>query len=340
MDFGQKSESEDISEESESLQNGLTDKQRDTIKHFENLNSKFHLGIIELFSVQRPRKAVQFFESVHEKEPGFKLNSLLLYVSKKILSLKTSELYNDILSWKLEKNCKLIQKVKLFFESICFTNSNASFVLGIAYHVVKEFELAKFYFQTSVVVNEHYCLGWRYLAGILRDHYSDYDTTRKIYEKVLVDIDPICVQVLYNKGFLLKNEFKEYESAKECFEECIRLDSCHISALNRLADLYLTHFRDYKLAELYNRRALQIDPNHFRSYVDLGHLYRKELNKRALARDYYERAIQLRPYEHRVYASLGKLLRKSYYDYEGAKNQYCKALELAPRSSRTHLEMG
>lgn len=300
------------------------------------------LGLLCQFSVHKADEALKYYESILSMAPKAsftKFVKMLVYSCKKHLAIKTTEIYQDILRWELSKQCQLVKLSETFFQPIYGANSNASFILGIAYHVVKEYDMARTYFQKSVIINPKYCLGWRYLAGILRDHYRKYDLTRRIYDKVLLDVDPSCVQVHYNRGFLLKNEFEKHQEAQDCFEECIRLDPSHISAHNRLADLCVI-FQDYKLAEQYAKKALEIDPDHFRSTVDLGHLYRKELNNRTLARMYYEKAIKLRPNEHRVYASLGKLLRKSYYDYNEARKFYQKALELAPTSSRTHLEMG
>jgi len=309
------------------------------IKDSRNIEANLCMGIYNQFSLRNLKIALNFYDIVHNLNPTFKFNSMLLYACKKLLSVKTTEIYQDILGWKLLKNCQLVELAELFFKPICYSTCDSGFILGIAYHVAKEYDLARKYFQISVLIDHSYCLGWRYLAGILRDYFKLFEKTLRIYDKVLTDIDPNCVQVYYNKGFMLKNQFESFEEAQECFEKCIELDPTHISAHNRLADLYLNTNLPKKAEEL-NIQALVIDPNHFRSTVDLGHLYRKELNEREKARHFYERAIRLRPNEHRVFASLGKLLRKSYFDYEGAREQYTRALELAPKSSRTHLELG
>jgi len=225
------------------------------------------LGLLSQFSVHKADEALKYYESILSsapKAPFTKFVKMLIYSCKKHLAIKTTEIYQDILRWELCKQCQLVQLSEAFFQPIYGANSNASFILGIAYHVVKEYDIARTYFQKSVIINPKYCLGWRYLAGILRDHYRKYDLTRRIYDKVLLDVDPTCVQVHYNRGFLLKNEFEKHHEAQECFEQCIRLDPSHISAHNRLADLCVI-FEDYKTAEQYAKKALEIDPDHFRS---------------------------------------------------------------------------
>lgn len=152
------------------------------------------------------------------------------------------------------------------------------FLQGRSYHLNKEYEIAKEYYNKALKAGHISALN---NLGALYCKQGNYEKAEKYYNKALESGDN---RALINFGNLYKDQ-KEYEKAEEFYKKAI--DAGYTGALNNLGVLY-NEQKEYEKAEEYFKKAIDAGIND--ALNNLGNLYygQKEYEK---AEDYYKKAI-------------------------------------------------
>ncbi len=149
-------------------------------------------------------------------------------------------------------------------------------------------------FIANVTDNESKAIAFNNLANILKSNYfKQYNKAKEYYENAL-QLKPNYPSAFNNLANLLGYEFHEYDSAKVYYEKAISFKSDYYEANNNLANLLCKdHFKQYKTAEEYFKKAIQINPEYAEVYHNIAVLYFYYLKDDEKAKYYFAKAIEL-----------------------------------------------
>lgn len=149
--------------------------------------------------------------------------------------------------------------------------------------------------------------------------YFNRDMEYDVYKEI-VEIDPKCVEAIFNLGRIREEEFYE-------FYKSVRQDESNIP-------LSLDGFtvNDFMLAEEYFNKAISLDSLRTDSYLHLSYLY-WEINRPELGIPLLKKIVLLEPDNKNAFLFLGYLYYKT-ANFDSCKSAYNKAMDLMSADER------
>jgi tetratricopeptide (TPR) repeat protein len=222
-------------------------------------------------------------------------------------------------------------------------NPEVYYNIGVLYFDFMKFPQAKSNFVTAVKLNSKYSEAYNYL-GLIYMNYNKWYDSASTHFNLAIKYDKLNGKAYYNLGLLnykylnhiklgkdyLYNSisilpdfydpylalgdiyidyYQNWDSARYCYEQTIKLDPLNAPAYNNLASLLFNHFSKYKLAASYYETAIKLNPALGEAYVNYADLLATKLNNKAKAKKYYEKAISIdekfrdKKLEERIYKS-------------------------------------
>ncbi len=160
------------------------------------------------------------------------------------------------------------------------------------------------------------------MAELMR--YFNRSMAYDVYEEI-VEIDPECVEAVFNMGRICEEEFYE-------FYRSVRQDETNIP-------LSLDEFAidDLILAEEYFNKAIELDSLRTDSYLHLSYLY-QEIDRPGLGIPLLKKIIQLEPENKNAHLFLGYLYYKT-ADFDSCQSSYSEAMELMSEQEREEFKV-
>jgi len=174
-----------------------------------------------------------------------------------------------------------------------------------------------------------------YILGICYIQVKDYNSARKAFGKMF-DVGPdSAASYLFTARMLLRQEFDPV--AEEFAQKASALDPKLPLAHYLLGELYIAKSRfPEAISEL--QKELAINPSHAATYYKLGDAYSREQNYEDAER-MLQRSIWLDPSSTGPYIQMGRVLQKK-GEYELAVRTLRRAVDMDPNNSTTHFLLG
>lgn len=176
----------------------------------------------------------------------------------------------------------------------------AYFWKGMIYEDLGNLDLAIKSYQTCIERDANYFDAYHHL-GILLTHTLDKNAL--VYFDKALELNPNSVEVLRNKGLLLK-DLNKYDEAISCFSTILTIDSKFSESYYNIGVVYIAAYRDnmeqyskdttIQNAMLNFEKAIEIDPQYPDALYNIGHLYKFKGEKKK-AKEYFLKTLTVMP---------------------------------------------
>ena len=139
-------------------------------------------------------------------------------------------------------------------------------------------------------------------------------------------------------GYLLQNEFEEFEQAQKHHERALEIDPAYPPPHKNLADIYYKEFDQSEEARKHLERGIELDPDSGTSHNNLGVLLSSEFDEFEQAREHFKRAIEIDSKKPAPHYHLAKLLSQEYGAIHKARDHFERALDIDPEYADAHYE--
>lgn len=190
-------------------------------------------------------------------------------------------------------------------------------------------------------------LKYDYTSSVIHTNYADLLIEIKNYEKSifhysealkyhsnLTEREIELNSIYYSLAHVFHTKVKDFNQAKNNYQECIKLNPTNFQAHSNFAVLLINEFKDFNGAELHYKEALKINPKDYIALNNMGNFYFKHINNDILAEHYYNESIKFNSKYLNPYINLGIL----YFEKDMFKSKlfFEKALEIDSKDSKAH----
>lgn len=163
--------------------------------------------------------------------------------------------------------------------------------------------------------------------ALLSHQQGDIEHAKKVYQETL-KIEPNHISALTNLGIIYKNE-ANWQEAEACYQKALAIEPNFPDAWNNLGVLYQAQGLIKKGIEAF-KKAIEYHPNHAQALNNLGIEY-KELGELETAKNYFEKAINIVPNFSEAYNNLGNIY-VAVKDFEKAIDCFKQAIAINPNN--------
>jgi tetratricopeptide (TPR) repeat protein len=214
------------------------------------------------------------------------------------------------------------------------SNSYLHFCLGLAYHQNRKFSeaIAEFLIYHRYAPTDAECL---FMIASTYEELKQQDLAKQYYQSTMA-VDPLHFRSYFNLG-LIEEQDKNFNKAIELFKQVVSIRNDYWKAWVRLGLLY---FRENQIENAINSylHAIKYMPDLIDVHYNLGISYRL-INKPQLAISSFRTVISKNPTDADAWYNLG-MAYLDLRDYPTAKSCMFKALGINLEHSEAHYRLG